>query len=124
MIGQRDPAGIEHLQKEIPYQAVRFINFVEQENALPVLGMDSSQASRFRVPVPLAHRVIGTERDEPFPISAIEIDRRHEPSAKRLFTMSDHGIELRELPQLIRLEEGFDHRGLSLADDSRLSMIR
>ena len=46
MIGQRDPGGIEHLQKEIPYQAVRFFNFIEQENALPVFGKDSSQPSR------------------------------------------------------------------------------
>ncbi len=57
---------------------------------------------------PLTHGVVGTERDEPFRIGAIGIDRRHEPSAKRLFTMSDDGSELRELPQLIRLEEWFD----------------
>ena len=46
MIGQRDPGGIEHLQKEIPYQAVCFVDFIEQENALPVFGKDSSQTSR------------------------------------------------------------------------------
>ena len=42
---------------------------------------------------------------EPPRIGAIGIDRRHEPSAKRLFTVPDDDIEFRELPQLIRLEE-------------------
>jgi hypothetical protein len=46
MIGQRDPGGVEHLQKEIPNQAVCFFDFIEQENALPVFGKDFSQTSR------------------------------------------------------------------------------
>jgi hypothetical protein len=46
---------------------------------------------------PLANGVVGMESDEPFRIGAIGIDRRHEPSAKRLFTMSHDGMELRQL---------------------------
>jgi hypothetical protein len=46
MIGQRDSGGIEHLQKQIPNQAVCLFDFIEQENALPVFAKDSSQTSR------------------------------------------------------------------------------
>ena len=34
MIGERDAGGIEHLQKEIPYQAVGLFNFIEQRERL------------------------------------------------------------------------------------------
>jgi hypothetical protein len=57
---------------------------------------------------PLTYGVIRTERDEPLRVGAIGIDRRHKPPAKRLFTMSDNGMELRELPQPVRLAERFD----------------
>ncbi len=53
MIGERDAGGIEHLQKEIPYQAVGLFDFIEKQNALLVLRQNASQAvrgCRFRLP--------------------------------------------------------------------------
>ena len=46
MVGERDARGIEHLQKEIPYQPVGLFDFIEQQNSAVVLPEDGSQASR------------------------------------------------------------------------------
>jgi len=45
VIGESEPGGIEHLQKEIPDEAVGFFDFVEQKDALPMLGKHFSQAT-------------------------------------------------------------------------------
>ena len=53
MIGERDARGIEHLQEEIPYQAVGFFDFVEKQNASLVLRENVFrvvQRCRFRHP--------------------------------------------------------------------------
>ena len=45
MIGERDARGIEHLQKEIPYQAMGFFDFVEEQNASLMLRENYSESS-------------------------------------------------------------------------------
>lgn len=45
MIGQSDPGRIEHLQEEIPDQAVGLFNLIEKKNAMPMLGKHFSQTT-------------------------------------------------------------------------------
>ena len=46
MIGERDARGIEHLQKEIPYQAMGLFDFVEKQNASLVPRENLPESSR------------------------------------------------------------------------------
>jgi len=45
MVGESDTGGVEHLEKEIPGQTVRFFDFVEEENAMTMLEKNFSQSS-------------------------------------------------------------------------------
>ena len=45
MIGERDAGGIEHLQEQIPYQAMRLFDLVEKQDASLVVGENLSQPS-------------------------------------------------------------------------------
>ena len=46
LVWQRDASRIEHLQKEVPYQSVRLLNFIKEKNAFLILRKNSAQSAQ------------------------------------------------------------------------------